>query len=146
MDTGDEAMACLPPPWLLAELGSPALLATLSNVGLFKKFLLLGGVPVRPTTKRERFQDATQAQAEFQSELMADQAADLQLRRTVQRGIESAYGPSSRKAGPAAASTSEAPSDWVTKLERLAELHAAGALTDAEFADLKASALREVGE
>jgi hypothetical protein len=41
-------------------------------------------------------------------------------------------------AGPAAA---PAPEDVISRLERLAALHAAGALTDEEFASLKKTAL-----
>ena len=117
-------------------------------MGFIKKALLLSGVPVRPTTKRERFQYQMVDEARYQSQMMeqsqlAAQAAAAELERS--EAIRQRMAQNTALSTGAISTPDAEPSDPVARLERLAELHSAGVLNDEEYADLKAATIKELG-
>lgn len=122
-------------------------------MGFFKKALFLTtGVPVRPTTKRERFQykmadeaEYQSQQARYQSQLMEQSllAAEAELQRSEE--IKQRIAQATAASVEAKSAPSPEESDPLARLEQLADLHSAGALTDEEYEDLKAATIKELG-
>jgi len=111
-------------------------------MGVIKSLLLLSGVPVRPSTTRERsrgYQRDANRLARQQNELLAEQ---LRLQQEIGSGLQpdqaTNLGPDSGNQPPAE------PLDEYDKLERLARLHASGVLTDSEFKTQKEIVLRRI--
>ena len=97
-------------------------------MGFIKKALLLSGVPVRPTTKRERFQYQMVDEARYQSQMMeqsqlAAQAAAAELERS--EAIRQRMAQNTALSTGAISTPDAEPSDPVARLERLAD-HSAG--------------------
>lgn len=108
-------------------------------MGLIKGMLFMSGMPVRPSTTRERSRHyqkkANRLQAEA-NDLLAEQVESLRAMR--ERPVSIARDPSPMNSQQSASSTQGNDQlERLNQLERLHNLHLSGALSDEEFNVLK---------
>ena len=117
-------------------------------MGLIKGLLFFGGMPVRPSTTRERSRgyqrQANNLQAEA-NEFLEEQVRALE---TMNKRLMAAQGgantgQNTRSNSPEAISP-ETMVEKLQKIGRLHELHKSGALTEAEFDSQKQSILKSI--
>ena len=116
-------------------------------MGILKTLALMSGVPVRPTTTRERsrrYQRTVNQLADQQNQLLEAQLEsqlDIQQRFERQQaellGMKGPQQPANQPQEHA----SPGPLSAVERLEKLAKLRDAGVLTDQEFSEQKSSIL-----
>ncbi len=112
-------------------------------MGLFKALLLIGGVPVRPTTKRERFQREVPRLLEETAELHAQQLEAMQTFMDRQLGASNSPIPpiaSGIGAGHKAFAYEEA----MDLISRMHDLFVSGILSEDEYLREKNRILSEI--
>jgi hypothetical protein len=101
-------------------------------MGLLKGLLLFGGLPVRPTTTRERSRGyqrkANNLQAEA-NEILEEQVRALEAMSKRLMATQGVADPRKDAAGV----RSESTIDKIEKIARLHDLHKSGALSEVEF-------------
>ena len=122
-------------------------------MGILKSLFLLSGVPVRPTTTRERsrqYQRRANALAEEQNSLMEQQLAmqeqELAERLAQNERVQQRLNRVSNNKQTTSKNkkTTSKTSGGLEKLERLADLHSKGVLTDEEFESQKQIILKRL--
>ena len=115
-------------------------------MGILKSLFLLSGVPVRPTTTRERsrqYQRRANALAKEQNSLMEQQLA-MQEQELAERLAQNERVQQRLNRVSNNNQTTSKTSGGLEKLERLADLHSKGVLTDEEFESQKQIILKRL--